>query len=151
MISPPGFEIEPVMRRPGEKVEPLGLIVSAIITLVATGLVVPVIRFLLQGAISLWERFPTFASSTWGAIAVGTTVALLGAILFMIREKMRFVYASLELGAAISVSIEACLRIGPTESRWALVFALLGGVYIAVRAYDNFAKALDERSKKRES
>lgn len=149
MMFPP--ELETVMRRPGEKEEPLGPVGGTICLLVATGLAILVLRLLLQGAISLWERFPTFASSTWGAITVGAAVALLGAILFMIREKMRFVYASLELGAAIGVSIEACLRIGPTALKSALVFALLGSVYIAVRAYDNFAKVLDERAKKRES
>lgn len=146
-------DLKAVMRRPGEKEEPLGLVSGTIYLLVMTGLAILVIRLLFQGAISLWERFPTFASSTWGAIAVGASVALLGAIMFMIREKMRFVYASLELGTAIGISIEACLRIGPTASKtkseWALVFALLSGVYIAVRAYDNFAKVLDERSKKR--
>lgn len=143
MILDPDIQ-EAMRRRPGEKEEPPGPILTAFGVLVASVFAIGILRLLALGAITLWDRFPYVASSLWGALAIGAVVALLGGFLFVLRETKRFFYASLELGAAIGVSAEACLRLGPTTSKSALVFALLGGIYIAVRAFDNFAKAREE-------
>ena len=76
-------------------------------------------------------------------------VAVTGGLLYCLRERARFIYAALEFGVAIAVAIESCLRIGPTSSKGALGCALLGSIYIVVRAIDNFSKAKKDRIEKK--
>ena len=80
--------------------------------------------------------------------ATVVVVTTMGAIFFAIREKALFFYAGLEFGAAIGLTIEACYRIGPSQNKGALIVALLGAIYIVVRALDNFTKAWKVRRQK---
>lgn len=93
----------------------------------------------------VWDLLPIAASRPVGAIAIGLFVITAGWWFFRLRETHRTAYAALELGAALGTSVEASLRLGGQSNRGALMLTLFGCIYIAVRAYDNFAKAAEER------
>lgn len=96
----------------------------------------------------LWANYPHFFESSLGVSATVVVVSAIGAIFFTVREKALFIYAWMELGTAIGLTIEACYRIGPSQNKGALIVALLGAIYIVVRALDNFTKAWKVRRQK---
>jgi hypothetical protein len=66
-------------------------------------------------------------------------VVVAGALFYMLRERRRFVYANLELGVAVVSAHKAILKLNGSDADVAFI-ALLGSIYIAVRACDNYSK-----------
>lgn len=100
---------------------------------------------LAQGSYSLLVTFlaenPAFFASRIGALSAAASVAVVGLLLFAIREKALFLYAALELGASVGFALDACERLGNSQNWTSLGAALLGATYVVVRGLDNLAKA----------
>jgi len=122
----------------------LSAIFSVAVLAGAYGLVA-LASFLLR---TLQQNFPTTPSHPLFAAAIGGFCILIGRVLYNFRKHRKDIYALLEIGSAFGVAVEACIRLGKldkTTDTSALLFALLGAVYIAVRGFDNIAAFKKER------
>lgn len=103
------------------------------------------IRWLATSILNVTTHLKHNAADPFVALPVGFTVLLIGALFYLLRERSRMTYAALELGSAMGASVEACYRYGTDSSNPAFFFTILGGIYIAVRGFDNLFKAINER------
>ena len=91
-------------------------------------------------------RMAEATASIWWPLGAGVVAIALGAALYALRESKRRVYASLELGTAAGMAMELTTRATGGTSTTAVVLGYFGAIYVAVRAFDNFAKARVERA-----
>ena len=71
----------------------------------------------------------------------------IGALLFLLRERRRAIYAYLEIAVAATVALEAYVRFTPTKTYSGLTVSLAAAIYVAVRGYDNLAIAIRAKRK----
>lgn len=95
-----------------------------------------------RGDLAIDARHPLITAGVAGICL------LLGWIFFKLRERRRDMYAYMELSAAASTSWAAWVRTDADLSNLGTLVTLLGSVYIAVRAFDNFSKFYEEQDKK---
>lgn len=91
-----------------------------------------------------WGSLPGLFQSGWAQAAMSLLIIVLGYLFFVLRKNHRFFYATLELGVAAATAARSASELATDQDRWGWVLALSGSLYIAVRAFDNFDKALDE-------
>jgi len=106
------------------------------------------IRWLAKSIMGVAERIQHTAADPFVAFTVGIAVLVFGALLYLFRERYRKIYAIGELAVASIVAAEVCYRYGADTTNPAFLITLLGSLYIAVRGFDNFAKAREESFKR---
>lgn len=106
-----------------------------------------VVQTIFQGLVTGWDALPLALSTPSAAGACGLSALAMGGAFYWLREKRRFIYATLELGAAAGTTYYACSKLSTTHDRTAWTIALIGSVYIAVRGYDNLFKWYRERTR----
>jgi hypothetical protein len=89
-----------------------------------------------------WNDLPGYFKKPGVCFLAAPVTGLLGWGFFLLRKKRRFAYATLELAVACVTSYKSAVALGGASvpDRWGYIFALLGSVYVAVRAFDNFDK-----------
>jgi hypothetical protein len=104
---------------------------------------------LLIDRISLfWVRTPLFFETQLSRVICSIGVVSLGYAFFFLRESNRFIYSCLELGVAGGAGYSAARKLYHDHDTGSAILTLLGSVYIAVRAFDNFSKWREARAKK---
>ena len=87
--------------------------------------------------ISTWAGFKSLVSTSGGATGTTEIVLIAGVIFFLLRSRMRFSYAVLELAVAAATTYDGCIR---ATSRSHTILVLFGATYVVVRACENFSK-----------
>lgn len=105
-----------------------------------------VVRLIFGWFSQVAPRIAEATESIWWPLGAGVIAIGLGAALYALRESKRRVYASLELGTAAGMAMELTTRAAGGTSTTAVVLGYFGAIYVAVRAFDNFAKARAERA-----
>ena len=115
------------------------------------GLSIIGIQALFRSLFTGWQTLPRIVATSSGAFTCSVFVLAMGAGFYWLRERRRFIYGTLELGAAAGAAYYACMQLARNEDRTEWALALVGSVYIAVRGYDNLRKWYDEEQQKRKA
>lgn len=127
----------------------LGPILKVTIVAAASTLFSAIGTSLLIDRISLfWIRTPLFFETQFSRVTCSIGVVLLGYAFFFLRESNRFMYSYLELGVAGGAGYSAARKLYHDHDTGSAMLTLLGSVYIAVRAFDNFSKWREAKAKK---
>ncbi|MFM0125960.1 MULTISPECIES: hypothetical protein [Paraburkholderia] len=105
--------------------------------------VVWVVIWLLRKIPVVWDELLAIFHSQGAAYLVAPSVALIAWGFFLLRKHHRFSYAALEMGLACFTAYQSTSDFyDPLKKETTLPYflAMMGSVYIAVRAYDNFDK-----------
>ena len=94
------------------------------------------IDFLATG----WLNLPIILSTAKGKIGCSVAVVISGLVLYLIRKKHRFFYASLELSVAAVTAFYASEQLPENEDRFKWLLSIVGALYLSVRAFENFSK-----------
>lgn len=89
----------------------------------------------------LWGQVPLLFESVWSRMMCSVCVVTIGIGFYILRERKRFLYASLELGVGIATAYNAASKLYSNHETNAALLTLLGSIYITVRACDNYNKA----------
>lgn len=102
------------------------------------GVIASIIGAIARGG---WTGLPKTASSVAGSLFMAAVVIVAASGFYWLRENVGRLYATIELSVAALTAFHASRELGihPNRTQW--LFALLGAIYLGVRAYDNFAKA----------
>ncbi|MGF6806070.1 hypothetical protein OKW30_001196 [Paraburkholderia sp. Clong3] len=90
-----------------------------------------------------WDALIALILSPGVAYLIAPLTALVGWGFFLLRKRQRFSYAALEMGAACFTTYQITSNFVvsvKSETIFPYVLAMMGSIYIAVRAYDNFDK-----------
>ncbi len=128
---------------------PAGPVYLAISGALFASLAFLAMRLVFRSVLPLLADLLRAVPETLAAGMVGGVVLAAGAAFYQVRTRTPFAYACLELGSAVGIAVEAYLRLKPDGSRATLAFALLASVYVAVRGFDNVARAKSLRQAKR--
>lgn len=91
----------------------------------------------------------SLATTVVGRLGIVTALMITGFLFYVLREKARFIYASIELGAAAATAYIALNRLATNNDLYAALIAILGALYVCVRAFDNYKKWAELDTKKR--
>ncbi|OON67604.1 hypothetical protein [Hymenobacter sp. CRA2] len=91
----------------------------------------------------------TLATTVAGRLGIVGTLMITGFLFYVLREKARFIYASIELGAAAATAYIALNRLATNGDLYVALIAILGALYVCVRAFDNYNKWAEVDTKKR--
>ena len=119
-------------------------LMSVVLFFTAIGLV----KALASGALLLYDRLPSWSPDLVLQIVCAALILALGYAFYWIRENWKWAYVCMELGAAVGTALVAL----PEPPKLGIGFALpfLASVYIAVRGFDNWGKAVEGAKKKAE-
>lgn len=96
-----------------------------------------------------WVNFHIKIKETKWAVGVVASVMLLGVAFFILRETKKLWYSILEAMAAGITAYVACSKVKSPEDSLPTHLALLGSIYIVVRACDNFQKWVKEKNERK--
>jgi hypothetical protein len=77
----------------------------------------------------------------YGALIAAVCVLVTGCILFALKFKYLFLFACVEIGAALALTVEACERLAPSRELAPFAATLFPVIYLAVTGAENFHKA----------
>jgi hypothetical protein len=98
----------------------------------------------------LFKKIPTLLNkellaNTFFDIAFSCIVLVIGFGFYQLRERKKLIYATIELGAASGTAFVNFPQL--IEKPFQAVLAIMGAIYITVRAFDNFYKWKSEKIK----
>lgn len=124
----------------------LGLVAVSIITF-STILFLGLLEILQREGPQIMKAAATPA----GVVSVVVAVLALGGGIAFLKQGNLALFACIELGAAIALTIEACQRLALSEELAVFAVTLFPAMYLAVTGVENLYKAYKEwRSEKRE-
>ena len=106
-------------------------------------LLVQVLQWLPSALIVFLRAFPDRSDA---ATVTGLAALLVGVLLYVLRTKLRSVYAALELIFAVAAASTATTRLDAGDGILAVWIAFAGAAYLVVRSLDNFKIAREERA-----
>lgn len=87
-----------------------------------------------------------FTATRTGMIAAGMGVLALGASVCFLKRANLALFACIEVGAAVSLTIEACHRLTPADGFAAFIATLFPAMYLTVTGIENFQNVYAERA-----
>ena len=99
------------------------------------------VNYLFGKVSAYWIQIPSFFDSIWNRIICTLCVAMFGIAFYVLRQRHRKIYASIEFGAGLGLAYYATTKLPGDQKTDAALAALLGCVYIIVRACDNFMQS----------
>jgi hypothetical protein len=98
---------------------------------------------ILRGVAEGWRGFPKSVASPGAAAATAVGVLAVAFAFYLLRQRVRALYAAVELAvAAVTAYRSSLLVISSSSDRLQWILALMASVYIGVRGYDNLITAI---------
>ena len=88
-----------------------------------------------------WSRIPFLFDSVLSRLGCTGIIAMIGILFFWLRQHHRGIYASIEFGTGLGLGYYAAAKLSNDHKTDAALAAMLGCIYIIVRACDNFYQA----------
>lgn len=112
-----------------------------------TALIVWVARSLWVFVLESWPVQPIATLTPLHGLLCTGVVLLMGLGLYWLRERIRWMYAIIELGFSATTAYYACVQFARERHETEWLLALAASLYVSVRGYDNMAKWIEQRKR----
>lgn len=93
-----------------------------------------------------WLKIPSLFDSVLNRFLCVITISIMGVLFYVLRQKRRMYYAVIEFGAGLGIAFIAVSKLAEDHNTFSALAALLGCIYIIVRACDNAVQARNHKA-----